>query len=94
MASNNQHLRPPHPRRPPAGKSVSLLHAPRISKGSTPDQTIRSEGSSSYSLRPLIGKDDSGESSNADKWFDRSNNDVGMNCAPVSDGWSTPLLFA
>jgi len=40
-------------------------------------------GSSPSSLKPLIGKDDSGESSNADKWFEKSNN----NASPNSTGY-------
>ncbi|KAM0718160.1 hypothetical protein Q7P37_006492 [Cladosporium fusiforme] len=87
-----------NPRRPPAHRSVSLRHSPRVSaqrssmiqgKSGMPgegrsnsnsnDQAStkaeNSEGSPS-SLRPLNGRGSSGESSNADKWFDQSNNDV------------------
>ncbi|GAB7346606.1 hypothetical protein MBLNU459_g1748t2 [Dothideomycetes sp. NU459] len=88
MDSGKQHLRPLHPRRSTAQNSVSLLHVPR--KGSSlresvSDQTVHSDESSSPGLRTRVGKDSSGESSNADKWFDKSNNDVGEHGATVTD---------
>ncbi|KEQ73271.1 hypothetical protein M436DRAFT_17499, partial [Aureobasidium namibiae CBS 147.97] len=67
-----------HPRRPPAQRSVSLRHyndaslAPKNTKSS---QTEASSGSPS-SNKPNVSKADSGESSNADKWFDGANNNA------------------
>lgn len=85
----DQKPQPPHPRRAPAYKSVSLLHSSNGSKATwSPegrlDGTERS-GSSPSSLKPLIGKDDSGESSNADKWFENSNNEVASRDGNVVD---------
>lgn len=69
-------------RRPPAYRSLSLLHNKR--KTSPNDRSDSSGNSqrlntsdgtdSPSSLRP--GKESSGESSNADKWFEKSNNEV------------------
>ncbi|KAF7190549.1 Frequency clock protein [Pseudocercospora fuligena] len=91
----------PHPRRPPAHRSVSLVHSPKRktsppardqsdsssddqgrtnSKGATDGKN--SDGSPS-SLQPL-GRDSSGESSNAEKWFEKSNNEV-RDSAPFAD---------
>ncbi|UJO21836.1 Frequency clock protein [Fulvia fulva] len=78
-----------HPRRPPAHRSVSLLHSPRTkpptpvkdaSDSSSDDPATGSRATagssdSPSSLAPL-GRNSSGESSNADKWFEKSNNDV------------------
>ncbi|KAJ9626483.1 hypothetical protein H2203_004115 [Taxawa tesnikishii (nom. ined.)] len=89
-----EQLRPPHPRRPPARMSVSLLHSPRpaMSKrfdskntNPSPKQEARSDGSSPSSLKPALGKDDSGESSNADKWFEKSNNEVSQSSTGFVD---------
>ncbi|GAB7344465.1 hypothetical protein MBLNU457_2303t1 [Dothideomycetes sp. NU457] len=104
MASQTrpQHLQP-HPRRPPAHRSVSLRHSPSplIKSVAQPKSnafdsqvTERSSGgsaSSPSSLKPLIGKDDSGESSNAEKWFEKSNN----NASPNSTGYpeNSPPFF-
>ncbi|QIW95974.1 hypothetical protein AMS68_001492 [Peltaster fructicola] len=83
-----------HPRRPPANKSVSLLHSPpsrqqravqRESDTSSNDSNQaqmrtttlgRKDSDSPSSLNPLGGKHSSGESSNAEKWFEKSNNHV------------------
>ncbi|KAF2174145.1 hypothetical protein M409DRAFT_49014 [Zasmidium cellare ATCC 36951] len=93
-----------NPRRPPAHRSVSLLHSPRRkppparepsdSSSDGPVSSTRkvngsmngSKGSSDSpsSLQPL-GRDSSGESSNAEKWFERSNNEVRDNSAPFAD---------
>lgn len=77
-----------NPRRQPAHRSVSLRHSPKSalrasatsilkpqSTAANPSAGSNSDGSPS-SLRPLNGRGSSGESSNADKWFDQSNNDV------------------
>ncbi|KAK4498475.1 hypothetical protein PRZ48_011133 [Zasmidium cellare] len=87
-----------HPRRPPAHRSVSLLHSPRrkpppardpsdsSSDGAIPS-TRKVNGSNSdspSSLQPL-GRDSSGESSNAEKWFEKSNNEVRDNSASFAD---------
>lgn len=76
-----------HPRRPPAHRSVSLLHSP----GTRPSLAKRRHSSSESSRlsvpnTPLLkdppsslraqGRHSSGESSNAEKWFEQSNNDV------------------
>ncbi|KAG9523063.1 hypothetical protein KCV07_g2705, partial [Aureobasidium melanogenum] len=77
MASE-AYLRPPHPRRPPAQRSVSLRHhqgPSPDSKNSKSTQTEASSGSPS-SNKPNVSKADSGESSNADKWFDGANNNA------------------
>lgn len=50
----------------------------------TSNKTENSDGSPS-SLRPLNGRGSSGESSNADKWFDQSNNDVRDNSTSYAD---------
>lgn len=72
-----------HPRRPPANRSVSLLHpsmSPRGRSGLSDlppsarhGSSINRPSSSPSSLKPLVGKHSSGESSNADMWFDKSN---------------------
>jgi hypothetical protein len=68
-----------HPRRPPAHRSVSLLHNPpdngRGGAHPTGPQHMPS------SLAPNTSKKqassgDSGESSDAGKWFEKSNNNV------------------
>jgi hypothetical protein len=48
------------------------------------EATSNSDGSPS-SLRPLNGRGSSGESSNADKWFDQSNNDPRDNSNSYAD---------
>ncbi|KAI7186141.1 hypothetical protein D0869_07204 [Hortaea werneckii] len=79
-----------HPRRPPAHRSVSLLHSPNTKRKNSPvtrtSQSSNSSGcisasrvaqlsDSPSSLQPQ-GRNSSHESSNADKWFEQSNNDV------------------
>ncbi|KAF2807726.1 uncharacterized protein BDZ99DRAFT_391267 [Mytilinidion resinicola] len=82
----------PHPRRPPAHKSVSLRHTPplewsnvqlsRVPAGqpSPPSPTVprsdRANPPSSISPALYNHKPSSGESSDAGKWFERSNNNV------------------
>ncbi|KAF2417105.1 hypothetical protein EJ08DRAFT_86234 [Tothia fuscella] len=58
-----------HPRRPPANKSVSLLHSPKGSRRHGPGQTA-------HQLLPMFARNQRslGESSNGDKWFEASNN--------------------
>lgn len=51
----------------------------------SPKQEARSDGSSPSSLKPALGKDDSGESSNADKWFEKSNNEVSQSSTGFVD---------
>ncbi|KAH9807346.1 Frequency clock protein [Teratosphaeria destructans] len=74
------HPKAAHPRRPPANRSVSLLHSPKrksqslSSSDSEKDRSASHEDSPS-SLQPL-GRDSSGESSNVQDWFEQSNNDV------------------
>ncbi|THX95187.1 hypothetical protein D6D02_10006 [Aureobasidium pullulans] len=76
MASE-AYLRPPHPRRPTAQRSVSLRHSRPSpdSKDTRSSQTEASSGSPS-SNKPNVSKADSGESSNADKWFEGANNNA------------------
>lgn len=77
MASE-AYLRPPHPRRPPAQRSVSLRHYNGPSPGAKNTGSSQTEGSSTSpsSNKPNVSKADSGESSNADKWFDGANNNA------------------
>lgn len=56
----------------------------RPSNDQTSTKAEKSDGSPS-SLRPLNGRGSSGESSNADKWFDQSNNDVRDNSTSYAD---------
>ena len=90
MASE-AYLRPPHPRRPPAQRSVSLRHnhgPSPDSKNSKSTQTEASSGSPS-SNKPNVSKADSGESSNADKWFDGANNNAdGKNSTIIDSEYS------
>lgn len=89
-----------HPRRPPAKRSVSLLHSkPQLSRlkkqttVSSSDGDLKrsnSEGESGAtdspsSLVAVGGKGSSGESSNVDRWFEESNNEVRENSVPFAD---------
>lgn len=76
------------PRRPPAHKSVSLRHSPAIQLPSAPSatstslepqpSTVTSKGDGSP---PRVEKNQSsGESSDAGKWFENTNN----NTQPIS----------
>ena len=86
----------PHPRRPPAHKSVSLRHSPPASgippKAPTfyqPQTTTVSSPNagasdkanppSSVSPKAQVNKHSSGESSDAGKWFESTNNAVQSN---------------
>jgi hypothetical protein len=77
-------------RRPPPQQSLSLLHekqriSPIHSDSSRQSQRPNlSDGTDSpSSLRP--GKESSGESSNAEKWFDKSNNEVHEHSTSFAD---------
>lgn len=78
-----------HPRRAPAHRSVSLLHgqhqrrSPLQDTDSSADSNSKKSGSPS-SLQAL-GKISSGESSNADQWFNESNNEAGGNSGAFTD---------
>ncbi|USW56459.1 Putative frequency clock protein [Septoria linicola] len=90
----------PHPRRPPSHRSVSLRHsqkspkesdtssdnsASRVTTGKNADSTgSKNSNGSPSSLQPLA-RDSSGESSNAEQWFQKSNNDVHDNSASFAD---------
>ncbi|CAK3908190.1 Frequency clock [Lecanosticta acicola] len=89
----------PHPRRPPACRSVSLLHSSRKRSSPTKDQSDSSSDSAVFrrkksktgkdddspsSLQPL-GRESSGGSSNAEKWFEKSNNELRDNSASFAD---------
>jgi hypothetical protein len=94
MASE-AYLRPPHPRRPPAQRSVSLRHYNGPTPGPkypvTSSQTEGSSGSPS-SNKPNVSKADSGESSNADKWFDGANNNADRKNSTALDSESSIYL--
>ncbi|KAK7532846.1 frequency clock protein [Phyllosticta citribraziliensis] len=90
MADQSQSQAPPvaaHPRRPPAHKSVSLLHSPGKFRrhedvdvlshsSSTVPSSDRANPPSPGSSKPLSKKESSGETSDAGKWFESSNNNV------------------
>ncbi|KAK7613111.1 frequency clock protein-domain-containing protein [Phyllosticta paracitricarpa] len=77
-----------HPRRPPAHKSVSLLHSPPGKNRQIENVDVLSHSSSNVpssdranppspgSSKPLSKKESSGETSDAGKWFESSNNNV------------------
>lgn len=84
-----------HPKRTPAHRSVSLLHSPRVqtpyhSSGSSTDSNkvnkspAKRKRASPSSLQPL-GRNSSGESSNAEKWFENSNKEAYKNKQSVAD---------
>ena len=77
----------PHPRRTAAHKSVSLRHSPsKKNSASSSDDALSTLAHSPSSLRPVIGRGSSGESSsNADKWFEQSNNAVRDNSTAFGD---------
>jgi hypothetical protein len=92
----------PHPRRPPAHKSVSLIHSrgsspmsaesPKRKRQRTPASTKANPGSpvsdeqTSSDVPAQPGKSgSSGESSNAEKWFEKSNNNVRSGSADLMD---------
>lgn len=66
---------PPMPRRAKASVSVSLVHTPQdVGPRCESDKVFTKSDNLSSSSKPAgASKDDSGESSNADRWFDRSN---------------------
>src|SRR4051812_13840903 len=80
----------PHPRRPPAHKSVSLRHSPpagQPSHGSYRPQPTsvsspnapasdRANPPSTLSAKTTVNKQSSGESSDAGKWFENTNNNA------------------
>lgn len=76
-----------HPRRPPAHRSVSLLHSPGENRqlehvdvvshsSSNVPSSDRANPPSPGSSKPLSKKESSGETSDAGKWFESSNNNV------------------
>lgn len=86
----------PHPRRPPAHKSVSLRHSPPASgipakaptfyhpqttTVSSPNVGASDKANPPSSTSPQIqsNKNSSGESSDAGKWFENTNNAVQSN---------------
>jgi hypothetical protein len=90
-------LHPPsasHPRRPPAHKSVSLLHGasgktphPEKFRGKIllPNRVDLSPSSSSIPTPSDNKTGSSGESSNADKWFEKTNNNVRTRSTDLMD---------
>ena len=87
-----------NPRRPPAHRSVSLLHSQppraRQQSSSSSDSEKRYDGQlrrgsahtdSPSSLQALAGRYSSGESSSAEKWFEKSNNEVRDNNPSFTD---------
>lgn len=96
-----------HPRRPPAHKSVSLLHSPpgkrtrehgaesQLSRASTDlPLSDRANPPSPGSCRPTTKKESSGEVSDAGKWFETSNNHISQNSASFMDSGFFPKLRA
>lgn len=91
----------PHPRRPPAYRSVSLKHSPHARqsskksdssssedqvKGKVPTgKTTNGQNSNGSPSSLQPGRDSSGESSNAEKWFEASNNEVQDPTASFAD---------
>ncbi|KAK5117204.1 hypothetical protein LTR85_008972 [Meristemomyces frigidus] len=87
-----------HPRRPPAHRSVSLLHSARQrlppsehsdSSGNTGlrrrSSCPQAEPADSPSHPQPLGRNSSGNSSNAENWFEHSNNDVQTNSVSYMD---------
>jgi hypothetical protein len=87
-----------HHRRPPAHKSVSLRHSPTNSQVGTkdavgrPPTTLSSAEHASDKANPpsvspkfLSNKYSSGESSDAGKWFESTNNNAGQSTASFTD---------
>ncbi|KAF2147169.1 uncharacterized protein K452DRAFT_240392 [Aplosporella prunicola CBS 121167] len=84
-----------HPRRPPAHRSVSLLHSPGKRKfgeestlshaSSNIPSSDRANPPSPGSSKPRVKKDSSGEVSDAGQWFDKSNKNVSQNSASFVD---------
>ncbi|TLD35349.1 frequency clock protein [Venturia nashicola] len=77
-------------RRPPAHQSVSLLHSPRPSLHQRrirqkPAVGFASDISVRLSQPTCAEKNSSGESSNAEKWFEKSNNNVKPGAAELDD---------
>ncbi|KAE9970451.1 hypothetical protein EG328_006278 [Venturia inaequalis] len=77
-------------RRPPAHQSVSLLHSPRPSPThrrvrQKPAVGFAADISARLSQSACPEKNSSGESSNAEKWFEKSNNDVKTRAVGLDD---------
>ncbi|KAF1985709.1 hypothetical protein K402DRAFT_356598 [Aulographum hederae CBS 113979] len=97
MESNPTRPESLHPRRAPAHKSVSLRHSPPVQfqDSTTPssgDSALRSGntstdpvGSIGLSLKPGTQKHSSGESSNAERWFESSNNNIAQSAASFTE---------
>lgn len=82
-------------RRPPAHQSVSLLHdTPRLSprhRRTRQKPAVRFTPDISATSQPVDPeKNGSGESSNAEKWFEKSNNNVKMRVAELDDSKLPP----
>lgn len=90
-----------HSRRPPAHKSVSLLHSPgkrkyvddladpRLSRtSSNVPSSDRANPPSPGSSKPGTKKESSGEVSDAGKWFETSNNNISQNSTGFVDSES------
>lgn len=71
-----------HPRRPPAHQSVSLRHSPPSSPNAASD---KANPPSSVSPKMASNKHSSGESSDAGKWFERTNNLARQSTAADAD---------
>ncbi|KAB2575495.1 Frequency clock protein [Lasiodiplodia theobromae] len=94
-----------HSRRPPAHKSVSLLHSPgkrkhaddlvdpRLSRtSSNVPSSDRANPPSPGSSKPGTKKESSGEVSDAGKWFETSNNNISQNSTGFVDN-DPPFFF-
>lgn len=86
MDQSNQHLRPPHPRRPPAHRSVSLLHSPRTSP---PSQRGYSQSKDNKNPGSIEASDQSGSSPDHDKPGVYRNNSAESSSADTN---SRPLI--
>lgn len=87
-----------NPRRRPAEVSVSLRHSPRPSKqvpsqrsqglkrNDSSDSSMEVDLHSAGSIQPKCTKVSSGESSNPEKWFEKSNNNVEGKSTVAQDG--------
>jgi hypothetical protein len=94
-----------HPRRIPANKSVSLRHSPPAKAAanrplaalSSPNPASDRANPPSVSPKLLSNKLSSGESSDAGRWFEKTNNDVRQGSASNDSQWSLfvePVILA
>ena len=82
-----------HPRRPPAHRSVSLLHSSQTTSGEDESAVGSTQANPSSSPPSKHGaqKHSSGESSNAEYWFEKNNNNVNATPAAFVDSKHIPF---